>query len=254
MDERNEFGGMPPVDSGNDDSPFDEISQNPEQNDIPDPAADPSTYQSSAVSLSKPAPASAAPELQNVSQPTSQAFGETVSGEYTFAQDPHVQQAAPQNAYAQSAGSYGQPAPAPAPMQQNAYDYGNAYNQQPASQNPYNQQNFGGGMNQPGSPELEQRARTVMTLGIVGLIVSVVIGCCCCTIPGPVIGIIGLVKANGLKPMMSSLSPEAQQKVNTGKILCIIAIVISAVSALIGAISGFTGSLESLLSESDYYY
>lgn len=85
-----------------------------------------------------------------------------------------------------------------------------------------------------------------MTLGIVGLVISIVIGFCCCTLPGPIIGIVGLVKANGLMPMISNLSEKAQKDLKTGRTLCIIAIVLGVISMIFGAIMG-------ALSSSDWF-
>ncbi|MBE6826461.1 MAG: hypothetical protein E7511_06220 [Ruminococcus sp.] len=98
------------------------------------------------------------------------------------------------------------------------YQYGGA------PQDAYNQNPMNGGFGGGNDPELEKRAGTVQTLGIVSVIIAVVIGFCCCIIPGPVVGIVGLVKANGLTPFMGNLSPEAQKKVKLGKILCFVAI------------------------------
>lgn len=99
------------------------------------------------------------------------------------------------------------------------------------------------------SQELEKKAGTVQTLGIVGLVLAIVIGFCCCTLLGPICGIVGLVKANGLKGDMYLLSEEGQKKVNLGKILCIIAIVLGVLGIAVNALFLSTGMLEDMMSE-----
>lgn len=133
------------------------------------------------------------------------------------------------------AAPYQQPIPEQNPYQQPGYG------QPPYQQPPYPNGGFNGV-----HPDLEKRASTVMTLGIVGLVISIVIGFCCCTLPGPIIGIVGLVKANGLMPMISNLSEKAQKDLKTGRTLCIIAIVLGVISMISGAIVG-------ALSSSDWY-
>ncbi len=137
------------------------------------------------------------------------------------------------------------------------------YQQPTPEQNPYQQPNYGqppyqqppypnSGFNNAPQPDLEKRAGTVMTLGIVGLVISIVIGFCCCTLPGPIIGIVGLVKANGLMPMISNLSEKGQKDLKTGRTLCILAIVFGAISMVLGAIMGGLTSLENFSNFSDY--
>ncbi len=121
------------------------------------------------------------------------------------------------------------------------------YGQPPYQQPPYPNNGFYGV-----HPDLEKRAGTVLTLGIVGLVISIVIGFCCCTLPGPIIGIVGLAKANSLKPMMSNLSEKAQKDLKTGQILCIIAIIFGAISMVLGAIMGAMTSVSNFKFYSDY--
>ncbi len=117
--------------------------------------------------------------------------------------------------------------------QGNSYEYGNG------QQNVYNQNPMNGGFNGGNDPELEKRAGTVQTLGIVSVIVAVVVGFCCCIIPGPVVGIVGLVKANGLTPFLSSMSADAQKKVKLGKILCFVAIGLGVAGLIFNIITNF---------------
>ncbi|MBE6826463.1 MAG: hypothetical protein E7511_06230 [Ruminococcus sp.] len=307
MDERNEFDGMPMNQGGidnnpfDDSSPFDEISTNPEQNDIPDPAAHPSTYQSSFVSLTKPTPsvtpAPFVPDLQPVPQPPSSApmpdpvpqlmpsvsapdpgthttaspmpsipevqpipkpspkpsaepFGEATSGEYIFAEDPH---AAPKNRGAQPRESYEMP---DVSAKNDTYDYGKPYSQQNTEQNPYSQEFSSGAMNSGPvvSPELEKEAANIFVYGMLSIIISIVIGGCCCTIPGLILGIVALVRAKKLKPMMNQLSPEAQRRVHTGRVLSIVGIVLGIMSTAAGALIGGVSMLETMLAEMDSYY
>lgn len=131
------------------------------------------------------------------------------------------------------AAPYQQPTPEQNPYQQPGYG------QPPYQQPPYPNGGFNGV-----HPDLEQRASSVMTLGIVGLVISIVIGFCCCTLPGPIIGIVGLVKANGLMPMISNLSEKGQKDLKTGRVLCIIAIVLGVISMILGAIMGAISGME----------
>ncbi len=154
-----------------------------------------------------------------------------------------------QNAGAQP-NPYGQPA-------QNGTSYTNPNTYGQPDQNPYGQSNpnpYGGqpmGYMDP-SAEYEKKANTVQTLGIVALICSIVIGFCCCVLPGPIVGIVGLVKANALQGDMYLLSPEGQKKVNTGKILCIIAVVLGALGLLFNILMMATGFTESMMDEFDF--
>lgn len=140
-------------------------------------------------------------------------------------------------------------APGYDPYQQQQPPYGQPpYQQPPYPNNPYPNNGFNGV-----HPDLEKRAGTVLTLGIVGLIISIVIRFCCCTLSGPIIGIVGLVKASNLKPMMSSLSEKAQKDLKTGQILCIIAIVAGAISMVFGAIMGALSSRGGFYFNSDFH-
>lgn len=87
-----------------------------------------------------------------------------------------------------------------------------------------------------GDPETDKRAKNAMTLGIVGLVCAF-----CCTYAGIIIGIIGLVKANGLAAL-PELSSDAQGKVKTAKICSIIAIALSAAMIVINIITMASGS------------
>lgn len=135
----------------------------------------------------------------------------------------------------------------------------NQYGQSYTNPNPYGQpnQNPYGQPNQYSQPmgymdpsaEYEKKANTVQTLGIVALICSIVIGFCCCVLPGPIVGIVGLVKANALQGDMYLLSPEGQKKVNTGKMLCIIAVVLGALGLLFNIILMATGVTDDIMSD-----
>ncbi len=195
MDEQNNFGYEPPVNPETNDMNNVIPSQ---ANPMPDPAANPISYQ---TDMSASAPVEPAAEQVYTEQP---AYGQA---DYT------------QNTY-----------------DQQAYQSAPSYNQ-------------GGDQ-----AELEKRANTVKILGIVGIIVSVVIGCCCCVIPGPVIGIVGLVKANGLNPMLSMLSEQGQKNVKVGKICCIIAIALGALGLIFNIITtimsgGTTAMMEEFMNE-----
>ena len=128
-----------------------------------------------------------------------------------------------QNPYGQpQQNPYGQP-------QQNPYGQPqqNAYGQ------PAYQQNYG---YNSASNEYEQKVDTIWTLGLVGMILSIVIGFCCCFLPGPIVGIVGLVKSSGLKDCLYLLSEEKQKKLNTGKIFCIVAIAAGALALVVNVL------------------
>lgn len=97
-----------------------------------------------------------------------------------------------------------------------------------------NQNNYEN-VNNNGQPpvDYEKKAKTIFILGLVGLIAGVIVGFCCCAIVGPVMGIITLVMANGLKEQLSYLSEEGQKNVKVGKILAIIAIVVGVIYLII---------------------
>ena len=121
----------------------------------------------------------------------------------------------------------------------------------------------GGNFGQPSTPpptggynsfpdptsDLEKEAGTVQTLGIVALVLSLVIGFCCCAIAGPGVGIAGLVKFNKLKDSLYLLSPEGQKKANTGRTLSIIAVVLGGLAVLSNIILMSTGALEEIANE-----
>ncbi|MBQ8827166.1 MAG: hypothetical protein IJ007_08735 [Oscillospiraceae bacterium] len=97
-----------------------------------------------------------------------------------------------------------------------------------------NQNNYEN-MNNNGQPpvDYEKKAKTIFILGLVGLIAGVIIGFCCCAIVGPVMGIITLVMANGIKDQIQYLSEEGQKNVKVGKILGIIAIAVGVIFMII---------------------
>ena len=138
--------------------------------------------------------------------------------------------AQPQNNFGAPQNDLSQPAP--------TYDY----NQQ--AQPNYSQPNYNAA-----DADLEKTANTVKTLGIVSLVVSIVLGCCC-TIAGPIVGIVGLVKANGLKASMDLLTPEGQKSLSTGKALCIAGIIVGAVWIVLNIILTAAGTLSEMLEES----
>ena len=246
---------------------------NPETRAFPDPAS--TTFGDSApISLEKPAARDANPAPVSLEKPE-QSVEDTLSE--------------PAQPYMDPAGSIpdGQPVPPVYDQSQNPYgqtNYGqpqNQYGQQSYGQpqNPYGQQSYGQPQNPYGQPdysqssygqtpppmsnpyggyggipdptnEYERTAGTVQTLGIVALALSIVIGFCCCALPGPIVGIVGLVKNSKLKENLYLVSEEGQKKANLGKILCIIAIVLGGLAILAnigimasGMLSGITEEL-----------
>ncbi len=98
--------------------------------------------------------------------------------------------------------------------QSGSYD---AYSQQKMDSQP--QYDYSSYVN---TDEGDKKANTVKTLGIVSIIVSVVVGLCCCVFAGPVVGIVGLVKAGNIPE--DTLSDAGKENLRIGKILCIIGI------------------------------
>ncbi len=187
---------------------------------FPDPAAP----QAAPVDLSKPEP-------QSDAQPTEADLGLSEPAQYT---DPMANQNT-QQPYANNVND----APTGQPVQP---DYGqNSYSQNSYDQNNYSQ-NYGGGYT-PGSPELEKEAQTIMTLGIV----AIAVGFCCCALVGPICGGIGLSKFSKLQDSLGMLSQDAQKKATTGRILCIIGIVVGALSMVFSGIASATGSYQQIL-------
>ena len=125
---------------------------------------------------------------------------------------------------------------------QNNYNYNQNYQQNPDyNQNPYDNTGY---HNMAGvDPELEKKASTIKTLGIVSIVTSFVL-MCCCTIVGPVVGIIGLVQANNLNQSINMLSPQAQDNLKNGKLMCIIGIVLGAIGIFVNIILSATGATE----------
>lgn len=111
--------------------------------------------------------------------------------------------------------------------------------------------NYGGYTNMADpAADIEKQAGTIQTLGIVGLILTVVLTfCCCCPVPGPVVGIVGLVKYNKLKDSLYMLSEDGQKKANLGKILCIVSIALIALGIIWDIIVYATGMAGSILEE-----
>ncbi len=157
----------------------------------------------------------------------------------------------------QSADPYMDPAgaiPNGQPVQPNFNQTNTGFNQpgdnfgQPATPPPTNNYNNYNSFPDPTS-DLEKQAGTVQTLGIVALVLSIVIGFCCCAIAGPGVGIAGLVKFSKLKDSLYLLSPEGQKKANTGRTLSIIAIVLGGLAVLSNIILMSTGALEEIANE-----
>ncbi|MCR5718762.1 MAG: hypothetical protein K6F80_06995 [Oscillospiraceae bacterium] len=167
------------------------------------PFPDPTTRPSGTVNLSKPSDQS---QQNPYGQPQQNPYGQPQQNPYGQPQqNPYGQPQ--QNPYGQpQQNAYGQPA-----YQQN-YDYNSAPN------------------------EYEQKVDTIWTLGLVGMILSIVIGFCCCFLPGPIVGIVGLVKSSGLKDCLYLLSEEKQKKLNTGKIFCIVAIAAGALALVVNVL------------------
>lgn len=132
----------------------------------------------------------------------------------------------PAQDYSQPAPNYGQPTPPPV---QPTVD--------PAAYDP----------NLTDGKDIEKEAKTVWTLGLVGLIVTIVIGFCCCALPGPICAIIGLVKAKGLDGSIGLLSADGQNKLKTGKILCWVAIGLGAAGIIVNIVLSATGTISNII-------
>lgn len=109
--------------------------------------------------------------------------------------------------------------------QPNDNQYQNMYEQN--AENMYQQNMYQQNMYQ-NDTELEKKASSIKTLGIVSICLSLILSCCC-TIAGPIVGIIALVKNNQIKEYLYMLSPQGQSNVNTGKVCAIIGIAIGAI-------------------------
>ena len=191
------------------DSVSDAFSQpaQPIPDPVPDPFAQPAQPSAADLGLSEPAQPGAPIDPQPAPQPYMDPAGNIPNG-----QPVQPSYGSTQNSYGQS--NYSQP------------NYGQT---PPPTGNPY-----GGGYGSIPDPtsEYEKTAGTVQTLGIVALVLSIVIGFCCCSLPGPIVGIVGLVKNSKLKDNLYLVSEEGQKKANTGKILCIISIVLGVLAIL----------------------
>ncbi|MBQ8928314.1 MAG: hypothetical protein IJ055_08610 [Oscillospiraceae bacterium] len=176
------------------------------------------------------------PNNQTPQQPMDNGYGQPTNGGYQQPMDnSYGQQGYPQQPnYGQPAdGSYGQP---------------NAYGQ-PQVTNVYVQQQEG--LN----PDVEKRANTVKVLGIIALITSIV----CCGSFAPILAIISLVKASGLKTVTDMMSPQARSSVKAGKIMSWISIVLSIVmvlgvlaSILVPSMLGYVEKAKQSQSDSGY--
>ena len=146
-----------------------------------------------------------------------------MNGGYPQQPDPGFQQPVDGSYPQQPNPGYQQPNPG---YQQPGYGQPNAYGQ-PQVTNVYVQQE---GLN----PDVEKRANTVKVLGIISLIASIV----CCGSFAPILAIIALVKASGLKTVTEMMSPQARSGVKAGKIMSWISIVLSVIMAVgvLGAI------------------
>ncbi|MCR4646448.1 MAG: zinc-ribbon domain-containing protein [Oscillospiraceae bacterium] len=98
--------------------------------------------------------------------------------------------------------------------------------------------------------EYDKQAKLPFTLGIVGLVANGVgllgFACCCWYIPqivAIVVGIIGMVKANGLQKDLFLISPENQQKMKNGKTMCLVSLILGAVGIVVLTILMICGVL-----------
>ncbi len=124
-------------------------------------------------------------------------------------------------------------------------DYSQNYQQNyQQNQNPYHTTEY---YNMAGvDPELEKKANTIKTLGIASIITGILM-MCCCTIASPIIGIVGLVQANQLTMSMNMLSPQAQDNVKNGKIMCIIGIVLGVIGIIMNIVLSATGAIDAFM-------
>jgi hypothetical protein len=97
-------------------------------------------------------------------------------------------------------------------------------------------------------PDVEKRANTVKILGIVSIVTGILCSCCC-TLVGPIVGIVGLVKASGLKTVMPMMTEESRKNVDIGRICCIIGIVLGALGMILSLILSASGYMSELLTE-----
>ncbi len=222
---------------------------------IPDPVASPESYSDSIIPDPAAAPASyggsvipdpvASPESYGESSIPNPAEPAQSSGQTAIPSSPAPQTIPTQDNSSNYSGHYSwngsgyveNAASSPSAQQQEGYNA-------PYSQQPVYSQNANGDMNL--DPQLEKRANTVQLLGILGIVFSIV--SCGCACVGPILSIVGLVKASGMNTVMHMMSEESKKKVSNGKICCWIGIIIS----VIGIIGGlFTFWLPFLLGISE---
>ncbi len=209
---------------------------------IPDPAASPESYGESII----PDPVAPSESYGDFSIPTPEPVTESISADSIVS--PMMEQPAPKaepstantvpaqaqqdsqysGHFSWNGSQYVEDNPSPA-TPQNGYERSgfssgqtNA-NSVPNYQQPVFSQNANGQMNL--DPNLEQRANTVKILGILSLVLSI-IGCGCGCV-GPILSIVGLVKANGMSTVMHMMSEESKSRVKLGKTLSIISLILS---------------------------
>ncbi len=172
---------------------------------IPDPAAPPQEQRNAAPPTAK----------QEHSDTAQQTEAEDYSGHYSWNGRSYVETGKPSASYT------------PPKTDMSSYQQGTAdENSTPLYEAQTYVRQLGGMQN--GDSYLENKAKSIKLLGIVGLILSI-IGCGC-TFIGPIICIVGLVRANSVASSVSNMSETAKSSYNTGKKLCIIGIVLSVLS------------------------
>ena len=85
--------------------------------------------------------------------------------------------------------------------------------------------------------EFEKEIGTIHKLGVASVIAGVLL-MCCCGLFSLVTGVIGLMKANAMLPYMEQFSTETQERLKSGKKLCIIGIVLGIVSLIMMCFGG----------------
>ena len=108
--------------------------------------------------------------------------------------------------------------------------------------------------------EYDKKAKLPFTLGITGLVANGVglLGffCCCWYVPqivAIIVGIIGMVKANGMQKDLFLVSPENQQKMKNGKTMCLISLILGAVGVVLLTILMICGVLAGMSEELSEY-
>ena len=196
-------------------SPMMEQPESETENDFSVPTPEPVTETISADSIVSPMMEQPEPKADPVTESKVPPQEQTMDSQYS-------------SHFSWNGSQYVESTPNPVPPQ-NSYERSGFSSRQtntnsvPNYQQPVFTQNANGQMGL--DPNLESRANTVKTLGIISLIISL-LSCCGCGSISLIIAIVGIVKANGISTVAHMLSEDSKKRVKTGKTLCIVSIIL----------------------------